>query len=47
LFILAVILNKIKEVNDMCVEEEKQKAGEINRFAGFRVMQVTIKNAAV
>lgn len=40
-------LNNIKEVIDMCVEEEQQKAGEINRFVGFRKMQVTIKNAAV
>ncbi len=40
-------LNNIKEVIDMCVEEEKDKAGEINRFVGFREMQVTIKNAAV
>ncbi len=40
-------LNNIKEVIDMCVEEEKQKAGEINRFIGFREMQVTIKNTAV
>jgi hypothetical protein len=31
----------------MCVEEEKEKAGEINRFVGFREMPVTIKNAAV
>jgi predicted RNase H-like HicB family nuclease len=40
-------LNNIKEVIDMCVEEEKDKAGEINRFVGFREIQVTIKNAAV
>ncbi len=31
----------------MCIEEEKQKATHINRFVGFREMQVSIKNAAV
>ncbi len=40
-------LKNIKEVIDMCIEEEKQNAREINRFVGFREMQVTIKNAAV
>ena len=38
-------LNNIKEVIDMCIEEEK--ASEINRFIGFREMQVQIKTAAV
>ena len=40
-------LNNIKEVIDMCVEEEKEKTSEINRFVGFREMQVPIKNTAV
>lgn len=40
-------LSNIKEVIDMCVEEEKEKAPQINRFVGFREMQVPIKNAAV
>ena len=40
-------LNNIKEVIDMCIEEEKEKALEINRFVGFREMQVPIKNDAV
>jgi predicted RNase H-like HicB family nuclease len=40
-------LVNIKEVIDMCIDEEKEKASEINRFVGFREMQVPIKNAAV
>jgi predicted RNase H-like HicB family nuclease len=39
-------LNNIKEVIDICIEEEKEKASEINRFVGFREMQVTVKSAA-
>jgi len=31
----------------MCIEEEKEKASEINRFVGFREMQVPIKNTSV
>ena len=40
-------LSNIKEVIDMCIEEEKEKATQINRFVGFREIQVSIKNAAV
>lgn len=40
-------LSNIKEVIDMCIEEEQEKASYINRFVGFREMQVSIKNAAV
>lgn len=40
-------LDNIKEVIDMCIEEEKGKASEINRFVGFREMQVPINTAAV
>lgn len=40
-------LNNIKEVIDMCIEEEKEEAPYINRFVGFREMQVSIKNTAV
>lgn len=40
-------LSNIREVIDMCIEEEKEKAPQINRFVGFREMQVSIKNAAV
>ena len=40
-------LENIKEVIEMCIEEEKEKSSEINRFVGFREMQVSIKNATV
>jgi len=40
-----VLLNNIKEVIDMCLEEEKEKAGKINRFVGIREMQVIIKTS--
>ncbi len=40
-------LSNIKEVIDMCVEEGQEEAPYINRFVGFREIQVSIKNAAV
>lgn len=40
-------LSNIKEVIDMCIEEEKEKPTEINRFVGYREMQVPIKTKAV
>ena len=40
-------LANVKEVIDMCIEEEKEKASEINRFIGFREMQVQINTGAV
>jgi predicted RNase H-like HicB family nuclease len=40
-------LANIKEVIDMCIDEEKEKVSEINRFVGFREMQVSLKSAAV
>ena len=40
-------LKNIREVIEICVEEEKENVTEINRFVGFREMQVEIKNAAV
>lgn len=40
-------LDNIKEVIDMCIEEEKEKVPEINRFIGFREIQVPIKNAEI
>lgn len=40
-------LDNIKEVIDMCIEEEKEKASEMNRFVGFREMQVQIKNLTI
>jgi predicted RNase H-like HicB family nuclease len=40
-------LDNIKEVIDMCIEEEKEKAPEVNRFIGFREIQVPVKNAEI
>lgn len=40
-------LENIKKVIDMCMEEEKDKVADMNRFVGFREMQVTIKATAV
>lgn len=40
-------LVNIKEVIDICMDEEKEKVSEINRFVGFREMQVTIKATAI
>ena len=40
-------LSNIKEVVDMCIEEEKEKFAGINRFIGFREMQVSIKSAGI
>lgn len=35
-------LANIKEVIDICMDEEKEKLSEINHFVGFREMQVSI-----
>ena len=40
-------LENIKELIDICMDEEKEKVSEINRFLGFREMQVSIKSVAV
>jgi predicted RNase H-like HicB family nuclease len=40
-------LSNIKEVIDMCIEEEKEKDSGFNRFIGFREIQVKINNTAV
>jgi predicted RNase H-like HicB family nuclease len=40
-------LANIQEVIDMCMEEEKEKVSEINRFVGFREIQVSLKKAVV
>ena len=40
-------LENTKEVVDMCIEEEKEKTSEINRFIGFREMQVSTNPATV
>lgn len=40
-------LESIREVIDICLEEEKEKVSEINRFIGFREMQISVKKQAV
>ena len=40
-------LANIREVIDMCIEEQKDKGIEINRFVGFRELKVSLKNEAV
>jgi predicted RNase H-like HicB family nuclease len=40
-------LGNIKEVIDMCIEEEKENTTEINRFIGFREMHVPINSKAI
>ncbi len=40
-------LVNIKEVIDMCIDEEKEKVSEINRFVGFREMKVSLKTKVV
>ena len=40
-------LENIKEVIDICIEEEKEKVMEINRFVGFREMHVPLKTTAI
>ena len=40
-------LVNIREVIDMCIDEEKEKVSGINRFVGFREMQVSLKTASV
>ncbi len=40
-------LSNIKEVIDMCLEEEKEKSTDINRFVGFRELQVSYKSATM
>lgn len=40
-------LVNIREVIDMCIDEEKEKITGINRFVGFREMQVSLKAATV
>lgn len=38
-------LKNIKEVVEMCIDEEKNT--DINRFVGFREIQISLKNKAV
>ncbi len=40
-------LTNIREVIDMCIEEEKEKGSGINRFVGFREMEVSLNSAAI
>ena len=40
-------LDNIKEVIDICIEEEKEKISEGNRFVGFREMQIPLRTTAV
>lgn len=40
-------LVNIKEVIDMCIEEENEKATDMNRFVGFRELQIPLKSATI
>jgi predicted RNase H-like HicB family nuclease len=35
--------DNIREVVDMCIEEEKENGTGVNRFVGFRELQVSLK----
>lgn len=37
----------IREVIEMCINEEKEKVSGLNRFIGFRELQISIKPAAI
>jgi predicted RNase H-like HicB family nuclease len=40
-------LGNLREVIEMCVEEEGEKYGLQNRFIGFRELQIEMKEPAV
>ncbi len=40
-------LKNIKEVIEMCIEEEKEKLSAFNRFIGFREMEFSFKSTAI
>lgn len=40
-------LENLKEVIEMCMEEETESIEGINRFVGFREMQVSLKRTAI
>lgn len=40
-------LENIKEIIDMCIDEEKVKVSEINKFIGFREMEVSLKTTTI
>jgi predicted RNase H-like HicB family nuclease len=39
-------LTNIREVIDMCIDEEKENIAGINHFVGFREMEVSYKTAS-
>ncbi|MBS3769504.1 MAG: type II toxin-antitoxin system HicB family antitoxin [Bacteroidales bacterium] len=40
-------LENIREVIEMCMEEEKEKEMEGNRFIGFREIKISLKDRVV
>ena len=40
-------LENIKEVIDICIDEEKDKVSQVNRFIGFREMEVSLKATTI
>jgi len=40
-------LDNIKEVIDMCIDEENEKQVIVNRFIGFRELEIPLKRVAV
>lgn len=38
-------LGNIRGVIDICIDEDKEKASDVNRFVGFREIQVPINTA--
>jgi predicted RNase H-like HicB family nuclease len=40
-------LGNIKEVIEICIEEDKERVAEANHFVGFREMQISINSAAI
>jgi predicted RNase H-like HicB family nuclease len=40
-------LKNIREVIEMCLAEEEEKVTEINRFVGFREMEVSVRSTSI
>lgn len=40
-------LKNIKEVIDICIEEEQEKDSDMNRFVGFREIQIPLNSSEV
>ncbi len=40
-------LENIKEVIDICIDEEKDKVSDVNRFIGFREIEVSLKATTI